>query len=164
MWHWGLGLHSLRQFFYDSHFIMSSVDFQVWELYVYMLYWLLLRTSGSLALGRYFKRTVLWIVHPSGVDFPAGVFETCPKQYESTRLCLKTVAPSNTGQKWKWPMNNELLWHFNVHTTDSLWNIAVHKLLFRTSFPAYPPRPDSLMKSLITWYISAPLSHLRGHP
>ena len=83
-----------------------------------------------------------------------------PKQYEWTRLCLKTVAPSNTEQKWKWPMNNELLWHFNVHTTDSLWNIAVHKLLFRTSFPAYPPRPDSLMKSLITWYISAPLSHL----
>ena len=30
-----MGLHSLRQFFYDSHFIMSSVDFQLWELYVY---------------------------------------------------------------------------------------------------------------------------------
>ena len=37
---------------------MSSVDFQVWELYVYMQFLLasgLLRTSGSLALGRYLK-------------------------------------------------------------------------------------------------------------
>ena len=44
---------------------------------------------------------VLYFVHPPPrlllvIDHPTGISETCPKQYESTRLCLKTVAPSNT--------------------------------------------------------------------
>ena len=44
------------------------------------------------------------------------------------------VAPSNTDENFSM--------QFNVHTTDCLWNISVHELLFRTSFPAYPPRPS----------------------
>ena len=75
-------------------------------------YWML-RTSGSLALGKFLKRTshlFCTLCTPPRlllvIDHPTGISETCPKQYESTRLCLKTVAPSNTdrNESYRWTM------------------------------------------------------------
>ena len=62
-------------------------------------YWLL-RTSGSIALGRYFKRTSHlfseWCT-PQTLTLPRESLKPAPSK--STRLCLKTVAPSKNGQK-----------------------------------------------------------------
>ena len=157
MWHWGLGLHSLRQFFYDSHFIMSSVDFQVWELYVYMLYWLLLRTSGSLALGRYFKRTSHLFCErctPQALTFP--------------RESLKP-APSNTSQHvfvWK-----QWLLQTRDRNESDRWTMnfcGAHKLNFRGGQDRHKFLLDKCW-STRPWYLSGSgtchliLQHCRYH-
>ena len=62
-------------------------------------YWLL-RTSGSLPLGRYFKRTSHLFCEwgtPQALTFPRESLKPAPSK--STRLCLKTVVPSKNGQK-----------------------------------------------------------------
>ena len=67
----------------------------------------LLRTSGSLALGKFLKRTshlFCTLCTSSGsclsLTLPRESLKPGPYQHESTRLCLKAVAPSNTDEQW----------------------------------------------------------------
>ena len=99
MWHLGgLGLHAWRQVFYDFHFIIYSVFFQVWELHMpcsfSRLLLKLLCTTGSLVLGMYFLRT-LHLFSECCTPRPVGSCSSLPlpweslKAFESTCLCLK---------------------------------------------------------------------------
>ena len=64
-------------------------------------------SSGSLALGKFLKRTshlFCTLCTSSGsclsLTLPRESLKPGPYQYESTRLCLKAVAPSNTDEQW----------------------------------------------------------------
>ena len=109
MWHLGgLGLHAWRQVFYDFHFIIYSVFFQVWELHMHAMQFL--STSFETAVHHWFTcirdvffknfTPVKWMLHPQAcrlllfVASPMGISES----FRVNMSLSETVAPSKTDQ------------------------------------------------------------------